>query len=851
MGSRDLLSFGPFCLWASERLLTREGAEINLSSRALDLLIRLVAHPNEPLGKRELLAEVWPDQTVGEASLRFHMANLRKALGDGQGGARFITTLSGRGYCFVAPVSRSAQPSATATGNLPTRPPLIGRDEDLAVVTELLARERLVTIVGPGGVGKTRLAMAAGWRSVGAFPDGAWWIDLAPLSDPALVVSAVATALDLARGAPRISAGLLVSALRDRRLLLILDNCEYLVDATAELAEALVEGIPGLTLLATSQESLRLDVERVYRLDPLDLPPPDAVDVAGYGAVELFTHRARAADRRFELNEANMTAVAQICRGLDGMPLSLEMAAARVPSLGIEGLRASLEARLQVLSAGLRTSDGRHQTLRSMAEWSVGLLDDAEAPVFRRLGIFSGGFSLEAAMAVAAEGEINRWAVADALARLVDKSVVTLERGDPARYRLLETLRLYARELLQAEGEWDRLAERHARHFCQVFAPALKAWQATPVPMWQPIYMPELDNLRSALDWATADPERSDLAVELAASTGFIWTEWGLFDDGRRFLARAGAALDDRPPSASVAAILRDTGYLLRVFEEYDESRRQYARAAAVSSQAGDDLGLALANLGLASVGMEAAEQYVEMATLLRGVRETLLTSGYTRSLAGAMSSLGLLATYQQKFEEAVDDHTLAMGLARQLKDKLREQLAMGNLALAEFSRGDTERAIEIGREAIRLSRPLPDRRKLALALENLAMYLLAADRLAEARAVAVEGLSLLPSRTESIVLLRHLQQWALIAALEGQSIDAARLIGWVNVNYERRDIRRNQWEITSYERLLSQLRSRLPEAELNAFTGEGARWDADRAVTFTFDRIIHSGARADASLRG
>jgi predicted ATPase/DNA-binding winged helix-turn-helix (wHTH) protein len=848
---QDLLSFGPFSLAASTRLLTRDGVEVNLSSRALDLLLRLVARPNQPIGKRELLAEVWPDQTVGEASLRFHMANLRKALGDGRDGARYITTLSGRGYCFVAPLSRAAPEAARTIGNLPPRPPLIGRDGDLAEVTELLGHERLVTIVGPGGVGKTRLAIAAGQRLGESLPDGAWLVDLAPLSEPSQVVSAVATALDLTRGGSQISEALIVSALKERRLLLILDNCEYLVGAAAELAGALVEGIPGLAVLATSQEALRIDAERVYRLDPLDLPPPDAINVAGYGAVDLFTHRARAADRRFELNEANAVVVADICRSLDGMPLSLEMAAARAPSLGIEGLRASLAARLQMLSAGLRTSDARHRTLRGTAEWSVGLLDDTEALVFRRLGIFSGGFSLEAAMAVAADGQLNAWSVADTVARLVDKSIVKLERRDPTRYGMLETLRLYARELLQAGGEWDALAKSHALYFCRVFAPAREAWQRTPVPAWQSIYMPELDNLRSALDWVLADPTRRDLAFALTASTGFIWYEWGLFDEGRRLLTRIEKALDDRVPSVAAAAILLDTGTIFRDAEEYGEAQRKFARAAAISRQAGDDLGLALANLALASVGMVAAEQYSEMAALLDGVRETLSARGQKRSLVAVMTSLGLLATYEGRFEAAVEDHTLATELARQLKDERREQGAVSNLALAEFSRGDIERAIEIGRVSVSVSRSLAARHYLAINLENLASYLVAAGRLSDARPVAEEALSLVPVRAESTVLLRHLQQWALIAALEGQCPDAARLIGWVDADYERRNVTRNQWEATGYKRLLSKLRSQLSDAELSTLAAEGARWDAERAVSFTFECIVHDDGEVVASLRG
>lgn len=253
--TRETLSFGPFSLVASERLLTRDGVEVELGGRAMDLLLRLVGRPNQPIGKRELMAEVWPDVTVGDGSLRFQMAHLRKVLGDGRDGARYITTLSGRGYCFVAPISRAGPPAAAqvpAITNLPLRPALVGRDDELADVLDLLGRERLVTIVGPGGVGKTRLAIAGGWRSASAYPDGVWLIDLAPLSEPSLVVSAVATTLDLARGGTELSATIVASSIRDQRLLLILDNCEHLVGAAAELADALLQGVPGLTVLATS-----------------------------------------------------------------------------------------------------------------------------------------------------------------------------------------------------------------------------------------------------------------------------------------------------------------------------------------------------------------------------------------------------------------------------------------------------------------------------------------------------------------------------------------------------------------------------------------------------------------------
>jgi predicted ATPase/DNA-binding winged helix-turn-helix (wHTH) protein len=851
--TRDVLSFGPFSLVTSERLLTKDGAEVELGGRALDLLLRLVAHPNQPIGKRQLLAEVWPDLTVGESSLRFHMANLRKALGDGRDGARYITTFSGRGYCFVAPLSRAGPPTSTpleVVTNLPLRPALIGREEELADVVDLLGKERLVTIVGPGGVGKTRLAIAVGRRSTDAYPDGAWLVDLAPLSDPSLVVSAVATALDLARGATELSAALIASAIGDRRLLLILDNCEHLVGPTTALADELLQSVPGLTILATSQENLRLDTEQVYRLGPLALPPSAAVDVAGYGAVALFAQRALSVDRRFDMNDANAAGVADICRRLDGVPLSLEMAAARVPSLGLEGLRASLDARLQVLSTGLRTSDVRHQTLRNTVAWSVGLLDETEKLVFRTLGVFSGGFSLEAAMAVVATGRMDRWAVAGAVARLVDKSLVALETAEPARYRLLETLRLYARELLQATGEWDRLAESHARYFCAVFAPALDAWETIGLPEWQSNYIPELDNLRSALDWALADPARFDLAVELTASAGFIWVEWGLVEEGWRFTGRVMNLFNDRTPPAYAAAILHHAGRLLGQSDQH-AARSLSERSAAVFRQLGDEPGLAKANLSIANHLLLLGERHSDAAAVMRGVREALSASGHKRSLCSAMNTLGVIATGQQNVAEAIDNFRSATQLAGQLKDERFEHLAIVNLAVLEFSRGDVERAIQLGRESLSGARRLLQRGdRVSRALHNLAAFLIAANRLGEARPVAEEAFSLLRGQANAAGRLTILQMWALIAAMEEQYPEASRLVGWVDAAYERTGGQRNPWEQRSNERLLSLLGARLSEGEMSTLAAEGARWDATEAFNFAFDRIVRSSAGAGTAVK-
>ncbi len=837
--AREVLSFGPFNLVAGERLLTKDGAQVELGGRALDLLLQLVANAPAPIGKRELMAAVWPGVTVDEGSLRVHIARLREAIGDGRNGARYIATLSGRGYCFVAPIFRAGPPAAVQSPpntNLPLRTELIGRDEELADIAALLGRERLVTIVGPGGVGKTRLAIASGWRSAAKYPDGVWLIDLAPLSDPSLVTSSIATALDLTRGALALSAESIAAAIRDRRLLLILDNCEHLVAAASEVADELLQRVPGLSMLATSQEGLRLDPERIYRLDPLALPPSGAAVLEAYGAVALFVQRALAADRRFVLNEANATGIAEICRRLDGVPLSLEMAAARLLALGLEGLQASLDARLHLLSTGMRTSDVRHRTLRNTVEWSVGLLDEREHRVFRQLGVFSGGFSLEAVLAVAGEGQADSWIVADALGRLIDKSLVTLEKAKPARYRLLETLRLYAQDALRASGEWDALSERHARHFCEVFALAQDALETTPTPEWEAAYIPELDNLRSALDWTLADPRRRNLAVKLNASSGFVWIALSLIEEGRRRVDRAMSLVDDRTSPAQAAMILHDAGKLLRRHQDQRGALELAERSAAIYRRLGDKLGLAKVNITIAEHFLLVGNRHAEAAEVMRGVRETLSAAGYDRSSYAAINVLGAIAMHQQDFAGAIEDFSLVKELGRRLRDTRDQQIAVHNVALAEFCRGHVDRAIELAREAVSGARDIWFRPR---ALHNLAAYLIAAGRLVEARPVAEEALS---GRSEADSLTRlSLQAWALIAALEGRYSEAAQLIGWVDAAYRAAGEGRNPWEQRSYERLLSILEAPFTEDERNRFAAEGAAWAAPQALNFAFDHVIRA----------
>ena len=461
------ISFGPFRLLAAQRLLLDGEKPVRLGSRAFDILTSLVERPGEVVGKEELIARAWPQTFVEELNLKIQVSALRRALGDGQGGHRYVVTVPGRGYNFVAPVrpeepSRAPPPTTVASPalhNLPcavTR--MIGREEAVAALVSRPSHPRLVTIVGPGGIGKTTVALAVAEHMITSYEDGVWLVDLAPLGDPRLVLGAVATVLGLEIRAED-SLPNLVGGLRDKRMLLLLDNCEHVIDAAASLVAAVLSGAPGVNIMATSREPLGVVGEREYRLGPLSCPEPSskltAADAAVFPAVQLFVERVTAIVEDFALTDANAPLVVEICRRLDGLPLAIEFAAPRVAVLGVEGLAARLDDSLPLLVARRRAALPRHQTMRAVVDWSYGLLSEDEQLFFRALGIFSGGFTVEAAAAVVIDPAAKTCMGAiDRLADLVAKSLVVADvSGAKPRFRLLDTTRAYATEKLDASGE--------------------------------------------------------------------------------------------------------------------------------------------------------------------------------------------------------------------------------------------------------------------------------------------------------------------------------------------------------------------------------------------------------------
>jgi predicted ATPase/DNA-binding winged helix-turn-helix (wHTH) protein len=541
------ISFGPYRFLAAQRLLLEGDKPVRLGSRAFDILTALVERAGEVVSKEALIARAWPATFVDEANLKIQVSALRRALGDGQGNNRYVVNVAGRGYNFVAPIRKEepsrAAPSPTIAPSAPHNLPvattrMIGREEIVTTLVAQLSRQRLATVVGPGGIGKTTVALAVAERMIGAYEHGVWLVDLAPLRDLSLVPSAVATVLGLEIRTEDPLRGL-VAALSGNRMLLVLDNCERVIDAAAGLAEAVLSGTSGVNILATSREPLGVPGERVHRLGSLNSPEPSpgltATEAAAFSAVQLFVERVTAIVEDFVLTDANAALVVAICRRLDGLPLAIEFAAPRVEVLGVEGLAVRLDDSLGRLSGTQRrAAPPRHRTMQAVIDWSYGLLSEDAQQCFRALGIFAGGFTREAAAAVAMDAVTT---VADAIDRLADlaaKSLIVADAsGTKPRFRLLDTTRAYAIEKFDAGGEHERIARRHAEYYSDLFERAEREVPARPMGEWLVDYAAELDNLRAALDWASSPSGVESIGVALTVAAIPLWLQLSMVDECR------------------------------------------------------------------------------------------------------------------------------------------------------------------------------------------------------------------------------------------------------------------------------------------------------------------------------
>jgi predicted ATPase/DNA-binding winged helix-turn-helix (wHTH) protein len=447
--------FGPFRLYATERRLEKDGQPVLLGSRALDILILLCERPGSVVTKQQLISHVWSGMMVDECNLRAHIGKLRRALGDGHDDARYIANITGRGYSLVASVVKE-EVRAAATAPIEPRvkdpprpiPNMIGRERDVIAISKLLKERRFVTLHGPGGVGKSTVAVAVATHMMGLFADGVCFLDLGIRGSSDAVPEVLASTLALT-GQTADPASQILNYLRDRQMLLVLDSCEHVIDSAAALAEAVIREAPGLTVLGTSREPMRAEGEHVYSLSSLGVPPPDtrlgAKEIWNYPSAQLFLERVIATGHRPNLTDQDAQYVAEICRKADGLPHALELAAGRVNAHGFGGTAALLGSSLALLWPGRRTALPRHRTLTAVLDWSYDLLGDLEKAVLQRLSVLDGPFDLSDAQDVAAEDHrVSRRDVVEALEYLVAKSLVATDAGGRTRYRLLNTTRAFA-----------------------------------------------------------------------------------------------------------------------------------------------------------------------------------------------------------------------------------------------------------------------------------------------------------------------------------------------------------------------------------------------------------------------
>jgi predicted ATPase/DNA-binding winged helix-turn-helix (wHTH) protein len=534
--------FGAFTLLPTQRLLLEGDAPVRVGGRALDLLIVLVEAAGKIVGRDELMASVWKKVVVDEGSLRVHVAALRRALRDDGDARRYIVNVPGRGYSFVGDVSPSAPDGVAETLSRPDEgrshlPPLlvnvVGREDAISEVGGMVTKHRLVTVVGAGGVGKTTVAIAAAAQLTANYRDGVRFVDLAPLSDARQVANVWAHAVDSSR--PVSHERELGELMADRHLLIVLDNCEHVVQVAARAAEAVLAAAPGVRVLATSREPLRASGEWVIRLPSLELPPASgqltAQQASAFAAVQLFTQRAAATFAGFTFTDDDVADVTEICWRLDGIPLALELAAGRVAQLGLRGLSTALENRLAVLTKGLRTALPRQQTLRAAIDWSYELLPEDQKAVLRRLSIFAGAFSFDSAVAIC-EDDLSA-DPCDAIDELIQKSLITVDTDtDTARYRLLEVTRAYALEKLKEAGELLAASRSHALHVCNVFERVESESSLDRVvgdaghPRW-------IDDIRLAVQMSFSTLRDPGLSVRLLTATAPVWYQRSLLDEYR------------------------------------------------------------------------------------------------------------------------------------------------------------------------------------------------------------------------------------------------------------------------------------------------------------------------------
>ena len=831
---------GPFRLDAGAAVLTHAGVPTTLGARGVAVLRTLVERPHEYVAKGSIIDAAWAGVVVEESNLAVQISAIRRVLATAPGGEGWIETLSRRGYRFVGPVTEirdgTERRGRLQCSNLPE--PLtsfVGRERELVEIKRLLPGARLLTLVGMGGIGKTRLALQVAAEVVDAYRDGVWLVEFGSIQDPSLVPTSLAQVLGVQERAGASLTDILCSHLKGRQSLLILDNCEHVLNACARLAGSVLRGAAEATIIATSREPLQVAGEQTYPLQPLSLPDSTGSfeTMRTSEAVKLFVDRVQRQIPDFEPTPARARAVAELCIHLDGIPLALELAAARARSLSIEQISTRLQDRFRLLTGGDRTALPRQQTLRATLDWSYDLLVEQERVVLRRLAVFPGSFTLEAASSIASDQTIDDYAVLDLLSQLVARSLVIADTTDAgARYRLLETTRAYALEKLVEAEEIHAYGRRHAQYFRNLFESATDDWQRLPDAAWCARFQPELDNLRAALDWAFGSDGDSGIGIELSAAAGELWYLLFLRNEGEQRVEAAIARIGSQTSRSDEAQLWRWLGQM-RVMRGPAQAVAAFERAVELHRGTGNGSvpaillvwhGEALAHLGWverAASALAEAFPTLERANAAKALAQYFLVSGEVKATTGDLAGARI-------------DYERGVALARSAGAERTMIGGLNFLADLAWEMGDLDIALAGFREAATLIRRISVTQYIAgMCLTNLAGIYTERGELDKALAAAREGV---PIRRGAGHAWRAFDHLALRVALSGKTADAARLAGYADAAYAAKATPRQANEARACNRLRALLRERLAADELERLLAEGAKLSEDEACRLALE---------------
>jgi predicted ATPase/class 3 adenylate cyclase/Tfp pilus assembly protein PilF len=678
----------------------------------------------------------------------------------------------------------------------------IGREKEIAEIKQLLATAALVTLTGAGGAGKSRLALQVAAAVMEGFADGAWLAEFAPIADPALVPKTVAIAVGVPEQPGREINETLIDALRSKAMLLVLDNCEHLLAACADIAGALLRACPQVRMLATSRERLAVPGERLWRVPSLSLPDarplPALENLVLYDAIRLFVDRATNIAPEFTITSESAPALVQVCQRLDGIPLAIELAAARAKVLSVRQIAERLDDRFRLLTEGSRTTLPRHQTLRAVMDWSYDLLSEQERILFRRLSVFAGGWTLEAAEIVCIRHSVETPEVMDLLTQLVDKSLVMVEtQGCVAWYRLLETVRQYGRDRLTAAGETAGIQTQHRNWYLDLTERAEPELRGPGQSEWLKQLEREHDNLRAALESSLGEHDGAPAGLRLAGALYWFWFVRGHWSEGRRWLEAFLTRSDDAP----VPALLKGLqGVAFLAYRQGD-----FKRATAVQEQ-----------------GLAVARNLCDR-----------------KSIALLLIPTGLVAMNQGNYERATVQIEESLALSRQLGDKWLMSLALGNLGTVRRHQHDYRQAAALYEQALALSREVGDKRRIAYSLRNLGIVALHRGDYEQARAFFSESLTLIKDFLDPFIIEGCVEGMAALAGARGHHARAARLLGAAAALCETFGLHRAPPDQADHDRQVASTRTALGESAFSAAWAEGG--------VMTMEESINSAVAVDA----